>query len=106
MLASAMWVVISQCLTGSELSIRNLQPFVFGDLLQYGTDWRKDDVNQCLEYTSRVKALSLALLSPFLIERMFVREPSWKYSAKLYSGSKSFAHHVLGTFALFDQHCL
>ena len=62
MLASAMWVVISQCLTGSELSIRNLQPFVFGDLLQYGTGWRKDDVNQCLEFSSRVKALSLVLL--------------------------------------------
>ena len=28
-------------------------------------------------------------LSPFLIGRMFLREPSWKYSAKLYSGSKN-----------------
>ena len=26
--------------------------------------------------------------SPFLIGRIFLREPSWKYSAKLYSGSK------------------
>ena len=28
-------------------------------------------------------------LSPFLIGRTFLREPSWKYSAKLYSGSKN-----------------
>ena len=28
------------------------------------------------------------LSSPFLIGRMFLREPSWKYSSKLYSGSK------------------
>ena len=45
-------------------------------------------------------------LSPFLIGRMFLREPSWKYSSKLYSGPKSFAQHVLGTFALLDDHCL
>ena len=30
------------------------------------------------------------LLSPFLIGRMFLREPSWNYSSKLYSGSKKF----------------
>ena len=30
-----------------------------------------------------------AVLSPFLIGRMFLREPSWKYSSKLYSGSKN-----------------
>ena len=30
----------------------------------------------------------LSSLSPFLIGRMFLCEPSWKYSAKLYSGSK------------------
>ena len=29
------------------------------------------------------------ILSPFLIGRMFLREPSWKYSSKLYSGSKN-----------------
>ena len=66
-------------------------------------------------------------LSPFLIGRMFLREPSWKYSAKLVGsylgqlffanlvgsirrsyirGPKSFAQHVLGTFALEDDHCL
>ena len=42
----------------------------------------------------------------FLTGRTFLREPSWKYSSKLYSGPKSFAQHVLGTFALFDEHCL
>ena len=45
-------------------------------------------------------------LSPFLIGRMFLREPSWKYSLKLHLGPKSFAQHVLGTFALLDDHCL
>ena len=66
-------------------------------------------------------------LSPFLIGRMFLQEPSWKYSAKLVGsylgepffanlvgsirrsyvrGPKSFAQHVLGTFALFDEHFL
>ena len=66
-------------------------------------------------------------LSPFLTGRMFLREPSWKYSEKLVGsslgklffanlvesirrsyirGPKSFAQHVLGTFALFDDHCL
>ena len=29
------------------------------------------------------RSFSLPTLSPFLIGRMFVREPSWKYSAKL-----------------------
>ena len=36
----------------------------------------------------------------------FLREPSWRSSSKLYSGPKSFAQHVLGTFALLDDHCL
>ena len=42
----------------------------------------------------------------FLIGPTFLREPSWKYSSKLFSGPKSFAQHVLGTFALLDDHCL
>ena len=42
----------------------------------------------------------------FLIRPTFLREPSWKYSSKLYSGPKSFAQHVLGTFTLLDNHCL
>ena len=37
---------------------------------------------------------------------IFLREPSWKYSSKLYSGPESFAQHVLRTFALLDDHCL
>ena len=66
-------------------------------------------------------------LSPFLTGRMFVREPSWKYSANLVGsqlgelffanlvgsirrryirGPKSFAQHVLANLALFDEHCL
>ena len=81
------------------------------------------------EFQKCAKAMNLAFvfLSPFLIGRMFLREPSWKYSAKLfwfligptflrepswkyssklYSGPKSFAQHVLGTLALLDDHCL
>ena len=47
------------------------------------------------------------VLSPFLIGRMFVREPGWKYLRRSYiRGPKSFAQHVLGTFSLFDEHCL
>ena len=42
----------------------------------------------------------------FLIGPTFLHEPSWKYSSKLYSGPKSFAQHVLGTFALLADHCL
>ena len=42
----------------------------------------------------------------FLIGPAFHRERSWKYSSKLYSGPKSFAQHVLGTFALLDDHCV
>ena len=57
-------------------------------------------------------------LSPFLIGRMFVHEPGRKYSANQVAnlvgsirrsyirGPKSFARHVLETFALFDEHCL
>ena len=58
----------------------------------------------------------LSRLSLFLIGQMFLREPSWLLTGRtflcrpswkyLYSGSKSSAHHVLGTFALFDNHCL
>ena len=36
----------------------------------------------------------------------FLREPSWKYSANYIRGPKSFAQHVLRTFALLDDHCL
>ena len=66
-------------------------------------------------------------LSPFLIGRMFLREASWKYSAKLAGselgqlffanlvgsirrsyirGPKTFVQNVLGTFVLLDDHCL
>ena len=71
--------------------------------------------------------LLLVMLSLFLTGWMFLRKPSWKYSAKLVGsqlgqlffanivggirrsyirGPKSFAQHVLGTFALLDDHCL
>ena len=33
---------------------------------------------------SRCSAVSVSTLSPFLIGRMFLREPSWKYSANLF----------------------
>ena len=32
------------------------------------------------------RSFCLSALSPFLIGRMFLREPSWKHSSKLYSG--------------------
>ena len=47
----------------------------------------------------------------FLTGRTFLREPSWKHSSNcdeviIIRDPKSFAQHVLGTFALFDEHCL
>ena len=45
------------------------------------------DGSQLLNTNSNSKHWFISL-SPFLIGRMFLREPSWKCSAKLYSGSK------------------
>ena len=42
----------------------------------------------------------------FLFGQTFLRKPSWEYSSKYIRGPKSFAQHVLGTFALFDEHYL
>ena len=89
----------------------------------------KRDINKyCVERKGREPMWpSGKALSPFLIGRMFLREAGWKYSAKLVGsqlgqlffanlvgsirrsyirGPKSFAQHVLGTFALLDDHCL
>ena len=61
------------------------------------------------------------VLSPFLIGRMFVREPSWFLIGRIFSSpnlvgeyslnsdeailgvQKNFAQHVLGTFTLFGR---
>ena len=58
--------------------------------------WRKQDLLK-FEHVDTVcpilqiqkcSASGLLLLSPFLIGRMFLHEPSWKYLSKLYSGSR------------------
>ena len=63
-------------------------------------------IDYCNFILAGLPVKQISRLSPFLTGRLFLREPSWKYSSKLYSGPKSFAQHVLGTFALLDDHCL
>ena len=60
-------------------------------LLGTGTQWEGDErVKDSTAETARKRperpwtaARTMKVLSPFLIGRMFLREPSWKYSANL-----------------------
>ena len=42
------------------------------------------DNGSVLDLRQKQELVSFWMLSPFLIGRMFLREPSWKYSAKLF----------------------
>ena len=55
---------------------------------------------------SRTKLEVFGKPSWFLIGRPFLHEASWEFCQRYTRGPKSFTEHVLGTFALFDEHCL
>ena len=121
--------------TGKYTVYRRVRPCTLQpeNFTAWGGEGVNKTLNQCLSITHCPAELGAGVsggdseVSPFLIGRMFLREPSWKYSAKLVGswlgqlfivnlvgsirrrylrGPKSFAQHVLGTFALLDDHCL
>ena len=57
-----------------------------------------DNIPLSKEERCRSTDSELCRKSPFLIGRTFLREPSWKYSSKLYSGSRKLRSTCSGNF--------